>query len=591
MGSRWALGLLLLGACAGEEPAAPAGEAPADSDMPGETALVDRAAAAGIDFVHANGMVGEFHMAELIGAGAALLDYDGDGDLDAYLLQGSELEPPGADAGSGDRLFRNEYGGTGLRFIDASAGSGALGRGHGMGVATADYDNDGWIDLYRTSYGPNQLLRNRGDGSFEDRTRAAGAEDGSWSVPATFVDYDRDGWLDLFVGNYLAYSHPRAVRCAGPSGRRDYCGAIQFPGVADRLFHNRGRRGTGPVAFDDAAAEAGLTLPPEDRERALGAIAADLDGDGWQDLYVGNDAGPNSLWLSRGADAEGKVTFADGALLAGTALNAQGKAEASMGIGVADYDRDGDPDLVLGHIVVESNTLYRNRGAGLFEDRSAASELGRPSRTHTAFGMLFLDFDGDGWLDLFAANGAVQNIESLASRGDPFPVHEINQLFRNRGPIRGEVRYGEVTAVAGEVFKLSEVSRGAAGGDVDNDGDIDILLSNNNGPARLLIDSGPPRRWIGLRLVTGEPARDALGAAVTLELAAGPPRWARVATDGSYASASDPRVVFSLGAEDRVAAVKVRWPDGSRQRFAGLRSARYTTLAQLDDNRLRSQVR
>ncbi len=597
-----AVWLVAAGGCGGPEAGGGGGAGSAssqasDGNIEPAAPFTEEAAAAGLDFVHRNGMAGDYHMAELMGSGAALFDYDGDGDLDLYVVQSGELPagagprpPPGS---SGDRLYRNDTQATGpIRFTDVTTSAGDLGSGYGMGVAAGDYDGDGRVDLYVTNFGPDQLLHNEGDGTFRDVTAEAGVDaagtDTRWSVPATFFDFDRDGRLDLFVGHYLVYGSAADHRpCADPAGHRDYCGAVQFPGDQDRLLRN-----TGDGTFEDATAPAGLG---GHAGRALGAVAADFDGDGWPDLYVGNDAGPNFLWINR---RDG--TFEERALLAGAAVNADGKAEASMGVDAADPDGDGDFDLFLTHLVVETNTFYRNLGAGLFEDATAATGLGPPSRVHTGFGTAFLDYDGDGRLDLLVANGAVQNIASLVAAGDPFPFHETNQLFRNvewaagegsaggpgsRGGGGSGPRYEETTATAGPDFGLSESSRGAAFGDLDGDGDTDVVIVNNRGPARLLVNQADRRRgrersWIGLRLTTGSPPRDALGARVDLRLAGRPPRRDRVAADGSYASANDPRLLFALGAGDEVAGVEVRWPDGSEEGFPAPEAGRYTTLAQ-----------
>ena len=576
---------LLLAACddpSAREPGAPGtgsrGAAVAEAAL-----FVDRAAAAGLDFVQFNGMSGQYYMAEVTGSGAALFDYDGDGDLDAFLVQGQMLEPgadvrratfpPPAGAALADRLFRNDLDGgppSSLRFTDvtAAAGFGARADGYGMGVTTGDYDNDGRTDLYVTNFGPNRLWRNRGDGTFEDVTAASGTGEDRWSVPAAFFDFDRDGWLDLYVGNYIAEDLEERTICRDFTGAQDYCGPGAFESHPDRLFRNRGD-GT----FEDVTERAGLA---ERRGAALGVVAADFDGDGWLDLYVANDSQPNFLWINR---RDG--TFEEAALLAGAAVNATGKAEASMGVDAADYDGDGDLDLFMTHLTGETNTLYANDGRGVFDDATTASGLGPPSRPYTSFGTAWIDYDNDGDPDLLIANGAVKRIEALARAGDPFPLHQPNQLFRNLGGGRFE----EVTDRAGEVFALSEVSRGAAFGDVDDDGDLDVLLVSNSGPVRLLINRvGSRQPWIGLRL-TGSSGRDMLGARVELLLRGRPPRVARVRTDGSFASASDPRVLFGLGGPDAppaeaVSGVRVLWPDGSVEAFGAPPAGRYTTLLQ-----------
>jgi hypothetical protein len=531
-----------------------------DPDLPAEGIFVDEAGASGLEFQYFNGMAGDYLFPEIIGGGGALFDFDNDGDLDVYLVQGRLLgegstvsdaliAPQGPLHG---RLFRNDLeilpdGGRRLRFAEVTAGMGVEADGYGVTVATGDYDNDGWIDLYLANVGSNQLLRNQGDGSFSDQTGASGTDDPRWSVPAAFVDYDRDGWLDLFVGTYVDYSVERDKECRTMAGAADYCGPLSYNPAPDRLWRNRGD-GT----FENVSERAGILAA---WGTALGVVATDLNGDNWPEIYVANDGVPNQMWVNQ---RDG--TFRDEALLSGAAVNMMGRPEAGMGVTAGDFDSDGDEDLFLTHLDRETNTLYRNDGEGFFEDATVRVGLGQPSWKATGFGTAWLDFDNDGWLDLVTANGAVHVPEEGA--GDRlFPLDQPNQLFRNLG----DGRFEEVTDRAGAVFGLSEVSRGLATGDVDNDGDVDILLVNNSAPTRLLVNRlGQRRSWVGLRLTEGTPPRDALGARVGLVLSGSRTLWRRVSTGGSYASASDPRLRVGLADFAGALAVRVHWPDGSR---------------------------
>ena len=551
----------------------------------GRAWFADQAEAAGIDFVHVNGAAGELYVSEILGPGAAMFDFDGDGDLDVYIVQGRGLGPGGtSDAASGalegappeDRLYRNDLvvhadGTRTLRFTDVTAGSGLVGRAYGMGVAAGDVDNDGRVDLYRTALGPNQLFRNNGDGTFTDATPQAGVGDPRWSVSASFADLDRDGWLDLYVGNYLDHRlDAPQPECFTRTGERDYCGPSAFSSVPDRLYRNRGD-GT----FLDVTAAAGVA---REYGAALGVAAFDADGDGWTDVYVANDGGPNQLWMNRGDG-----TFTNGALLAGAALNDGGRTEGSMGVDAGDFDGDGDDDLFMTHLTRETNTLYVNDGLGLFEDRTATIGLGAPSLAYTGFGTAWLDFDNDGWLDLLVVNGAVQGshrrfaggaADAPAGASGAPALDQPNQLFRNLG----NGRFDEATRQAGPAFERSEVSRGAAFGDVDNDGDVDVLVTNNAGRARLLInEAGNRSRWIGLRLVGAPGRRDMLGARVGVFRDAGPPLWRRARADGSYASASDPRVLVGLGGA-AVRRIRVIWPGGREEDWTDLPVGRWLTL-------------
>ncbi len=524
----------------------------------------DASAESGLDFVHVNGMAGDFHLVENMGSGCALLDFDNDGDLDLYLVQGRPLDRT-VSGPEGDRLYRNDLGPGGVRFRPAAAPPPTS--GYGMGVATGDFDDDGRVDLYVTAWGANRLLRNRGDGTFQDVTASSGTQDLGWSVPAVFFDFDRDGRLDLYVGNYVEYALDGARPCTSVTGARDYCNPAAYPAQPDRLFRNRGGG-----AFEDVTRRAGLD---QAFGRALGVVAADFDDNGWPDLYVANDGTPNQLWLN-----QGDGTFREEGLLSGSAVNELGLSEASMGLEAADFDADGDLDLFVSHLTGETNTLYRNEGAAAFLDVSQRAGLGTPSQWATGFGTAALDYDNDGWLDLLVVNGAVRTLEKLARLRDPYPFHQPNQLFRNLG----QGRFQEVSSEAGPALSLSEVSRGAACGDVDNDGDTDLVVANNNGPARLLLNqAGQSASWLGLRLLTGK--RDALGARVRLERSGGRRLLRRVHSDGSYAAAGDPRVLFGLGEDRRAGPVRVEWPDGSLEEWTGLPAGRYTTLRQGEGKR------
>jgi hypothetical protein len=533
-------------------------------------AWIDATREAGVDFVHVNGMGGELYLPEVTAGGCGVLDYDGDGDLDLYLVQGHRLPPlPREDPPLLDRLLRNDTalgpdGKPRLRFTDVTGQSGIAATGYGMGVTAADYDNDGHVDLFVTHLGANQLWRNRGDGTFEDVTSLAGLVDDRWTVPAVFFDFDRDGWLDLFVGAYVDFTFAGHKTCLSVTGAPDYCGPSAYRPLPDRLYRNRGD-GT----FEDVTTRAGLNRA---YGPALGAVAVDLNEDGWLDLYVANDGQPNQMWINQ---KDGR--FVDEALVAGTAVNAEGVPEAGMGVLAADFTGDGRDDLFLTHLTGETNTFYANEGGGLFRDTSIATGLGPPSRWATGFGAAAVDLDNDGWLDIMTVNGAVRTIEEQARRKEPYPLAQPNQLFLNRGGGRFE----EAPAPAGSIFSVAEVSRGLALADLDGDGDGDLLLVNSNGPARLLRNQvGQERGWLGVRALTADRRRDALGARIGLFREGRPPLWRRVAVDGSYASSNDPRVLFGLGRDTIVERLQVHWPSGRVESFDGAAAGRYVTLVE-----------
>jgi hypothetical protein len=444
--------------------------------------------------------------------------------------------------------------------VDVSEKAGVARVAHGMGAAVGDYDNDGDPDLYVTAFGPNVLFRNNGDGTFADVTAEAGVGEERWSTSASFFDYDRDGDLDLFVANYLDFTVAGNKRCFDPVGARDYCTPSLYRPVPDRLFRNEGGG-----RFLDVTHAAGLTRADGP---GLGVASADFDDDGWPDLYVANDGTANQLWMNRGDG-----TFEDRGLISGTAYNSEGLPEGSMGVAAADFDGDADEDLFVTNLPRETNTLYLNQGKGLFHDATDAWGLGVPSATHTGFGTAFLDYDSDGWLDLFVANGAVTIVEAL--RGRAYPFHEVNQLFHNPG----RPTFREVSANGGAALALSEVTRGAAVGDVDNDGDVDIFITNNNGPVRLLLNTSRAGHWLQVRLRGTTDNRDGIGARVGLVRQGRPTLWRRIHTDGSYLTAGDPRVHFGLGSAP-AETLLVQWPAGGREAWPAAGSNQLMTLTQ-----------
>jgi len=539
-----------------------------------DVVFADVTDAVGVRFRHYNGLTGQLLYPEIIGAGAALFDFDNDGDLDLFLVQGATLRagddprktvvPWGGAGPPMARLYRNDLpaGRSAARqpaFTDVTEASGLTARGYGMGVATGDVDNDGWIDLYVTHFGgPNQLWVNRGNGTFTDVTARSRTGDRRWGTSAAFLDFDRDGWLDLFVTNYVAVDLSNHPTCYGATSAVDYCGPKAFPPVPDVLYRNQGN-GT----FQDVSARSGITAA---FGAGLGVVTDDFDDDGWVDIYVANDGYENQLWVN-----QHDGTFRNGALLSGTALNRDGQTEAGMGVDSGDFNGDGHPDIFLTHLMEETNTLYVNLDGRIFEDRTREAGLGL-GRRFTGFGTLWFDFDNDGWLDLLSANGAVRRLPGAP--GNPYPLGQPNQLFRNTG--RGT--FLDVSDTAGSSFQLAEVSRGAAFGDLDNDGDTDVVLTNSNGPARVLLNTvGHRNAWVGVRAVDGQARRDMLGARVDVVTSDRRTLRRRVRSDGGYLSAHDPRVLAGLGTA-RIEEVRVRWPSGEWERWTNVPASRYVTL-------------
>jgi hypothetical protein len=513
---------------------------------------------AGLAFVQDPGPTGSFFFPQITGSGAALLDFDQDGRLDVYLLQGA-----GPDSPARNRLFRQDRDG---HFTDVSAGSGLDVAGYCTGVAVGDVNNDGWPDVLVAQYGGLRLfLNNKGDGTFTDVSRESGLETARWATSAAFFDYDRDGWLDLVVAHYVDWD-PN-VHCHAHSGEREFCGPSGFPGSVTQLYHNTGKAGPAAagkpprVRFEDVTDRSGLASR---KGPGLGVVCLDFDGDGWPDILVANDGKPNHLWVNRHGG-----TFKEEAVQRGLAYNAMGKADANMGIAVGDADGDGLFDVFVTHLTEETNTFWRQDPRGLFHDRTAAGGLAPANARGTGFGTVLADFDQDGWPDVAVANGRVKI--GVAAVGEatlgPFwsRYAEYNRLFANEGKGRFRDRSASEPGLCG----VPGVWRSLAVGDVDGDGAPDLLATQIAGPARLFKNVAPGRgHWLIVRAVDPALKRDAYGAEITVH-AAGRRHIGWVNPGSSYQCSNDPRAHFGLGGAAGYDGIEVRWPDGSAETFPG----------------------
>jgi hypothetical protein len=510
------------------------------------------AASRGIGWTHRSGHETKYLLPEIMGGGAALFDMDGDGDLDLYLVQSGSVLKAGKDPSN--RLYRNRGDGT---FEDATAGSGTDIAGYGMGVAAGDYDNDGDADLFVTNAGPNALLRNDGNGRFADVTAKAGVAGRGWSTSAAFFDADADGDLDLFVLRYINWTPAGELQCFSMTGAPDYCSPRNYDApLSDMLYRNNGD-GT----FTDVSDRAGLHAA---FGNGLGIVVTDVNRDGRPDVFVANDAMPNQLWINRG-----QLRFEDEALVRGAAVDEDGSAKSGMGVDAKDVDDDGDEEVLVVNLDGESDSVYRNDGA-FFSDATAAAGLRAVSRPFTRFGTAWLDFDNDGWLDLYQANGRVGQ---QAERYGADVYAEPSLLFR--GSKAGT--FVEVRPRGGTASPLIASSRGAAFGDIDNDGGVDIVVVNRDHAPFLLHNVVANRgQWLTLRVI--EPnGRDSLGAEVTAKI--GDRRVMRtVRAAYSYLASNDPRIHIGLGEMKQATEVTVRWPNGAVETIGDLQAGRVITL-------------
>ena len=508
----------------------------------GAVTFKDVTASAGISFIHNSGRSGKKYLPETMGAGGAFVDLDGDGWLDLVIVNGRDWAPKAGTA-SLHGLYRNNRNGT---FTEVVKGSGLDQPAYGMGVAAGDVDNDGDEDLYITALEGDRLYRNEGGFKFTNVTRAAGISNANFGTSAAFVDYDRDGRLDLFVANYVKWSEATDKRCALDGKNKSYCTPEVYPGVASKLFRN-----LGAGRFADVSQKAGVANPGA---KALGVGLIDYDGDGWVDLFVANDTQPNQLFHNNR-----NGTFTDTAVAAGVAFSDDGVARGAMGVDAADYDRSGRPHLLVSNFQNQMLALYRNEGGGLFGDVAPASPVGRVSMATLGFGTFFFDYDLDGWIDVLATNGHIE--ESITTVQPKVQFKQPPLLFRNTG----KGRFEHASPTAGPDFAVPQAGRGAAYGDYDRDGDLDVLLVNNHGPARLLRNDGGNRNsWISVRVSGTKTNRSGIGAVVRVTSAQGT-QWQLVRSGSSYCSQSDLAVTFGLGKDTVVTSIEVEWPGGAKE--------------------------
>lgn len=508
--------------------------------QPPSISFDDATSAAGIRFVHRNGAFGKKFLPETMGAGVAFIDADGDGWQDLLFVNSTSW--PGRGAAAHSALYRNNGNGT---FTDVAATAGLGPALYGLGVAAGDYDNDGRIDLYITALGANRLLRNLGGFKFTDVTAAAGVGDPGFSTSAAWIDYDKDGRLDLYVANYVGWSAEQDLWCTIDGRNKSYCTPESYPGQSATLYRN-----AGGGRFENVTAKAGLADPAA---KALGVTVLDYDGDTWPDLFVANDTQPNRLYRNQGTG-----TFVDVAISAGVAFNEAGVARAGMGVDAADYDGSGRPSLIIGNFSNEMMALYTNHGNGLFVDDAARSTIGRATRLSLTFACFFFDFDLDGWPDVFAANGHVA--DDIAAVQPTLKYAQPAHLFRNLG----NRRFEDASASMGPALQRPVVGRGAAYADYDQDGDLDVVITANNGPARLLRNNGGnARQSLRIRLQGSSSNRDGIGAVVSVT-AGGRKRWAMVRSGSSYLSQSELPLTFGLGNDANAGPIEVAWPGGRR---------------------------
>jgi len=527
---------------------------------PSGITFTDVSAIAGITFTHNSGRAGKKFLPETLGSGAAFIDADGDGWRDIILVNSKDWAPRGRKNLSA--FYRNNGNGT---FTNLTAGSGLDVEIYGLGIAVGDYDNDGRDDVYITALEGDRLFHNEGKGKFRDVTRMAGINNASFGTSAAFLDYDKDGKLDLFVANYVQWTATGDLWCSLDGTTKSYCTPESYKGTASKLYHNLGS--TTPQAtwrFEDASKKAGIDDP---NSKSLGITVFDYNLDGWPDLFVANDTQPNKLYRNNQ-----NGTFSDVGTLAGVAYSEDGVARGAMGVDTADYDRSGRPHLLVGNFSNQMLGLYYNEGNGLFVDEAPKSTVGRASLLSLAFGVFFFDYDLDGYPDILAANG---HIEEEIGRVQPkVQFKEAPLLFRNQG----QKKFENASDAVGAQFARPIVARGAAYADYDKDGDLDVLLTTNHGPAYLYRNDGGNRNnFVSIRTRGVKSNRDGIGAVVRIQSAGGR-QWSVVRSGSSYASQSDLAVTFGLGKDAIVTTVDVEWPSGIKDHIVNSKANQFITV-------------
>ena len=516
--------------------------------------FTDVTAQAGIKFVHNAGKSGKKYLPETLGSGAAFFDVDGDGWIDVLLVNGKDWTPRGQHTTAA--LYRNNHNGA---FTDITRGSGLDVEMYGIGVAVADFDNDGRDDVYITALEGDRLFHNEGNGKFKNVTAASGIRNASFGTSAAWLDYDRDGKVDLFVANYVQWSEKGDLWCSLDGSVKSYCTPESYKGTSSKLFHN-----LGGGRFEDVTNKAGLGDP---NSKSLGVTIIDFDNDGWPDIFVSNDTQPNKLYHNNR-----NGTFGEQGMSAGVAYGEDGVARGALGVDWADYDRSGRAHLLVGNFSNQMLGLYHNEGNGLFVDEAPISSVGRESLLSLTFGVFFFDYDLDGYPDILTANG---HIEEEIGRVQPkIKYQEPPLLFHNLGAKKFE----NVSNAVGADFTKPLVGRGAIYGDFDHDGDLDVLLTSNNGPTRLYRNDGGNRnKWISIRTIGTKSNRDGIGASVAIVSASGK-QWTVVRSGSSYASQSDLSLVFGLGQDPIVKSIEVTWPSGTTQKFANVAANQFITI-------------